>query len=357
MLEVFPSPSAGPFGRRLKRERGARVPVTVVTGFLGAGKTTLVRHFLKCPEGAGTAVIVNEFGSTGIDDALLRSSSDNVALLGNGCLCCNVRSDLAVTLRRLISDRERGVVPYFGRIVIETSGLADPSPILATFATDRALGGEFHVEAVIALIAAPNGLHTIETFAEARRQIILADHIVISKTDIADEDAAAILTRTLREFNPRARIIEAVAGRVDPQWILAEEIGERAAGFMADCATHTDDIGSFMLIEDEPIAWDAFARTMEALVALRGADLLRVKGFLNVAGCIGPVVVQFVQHLAHPPVELERWSDDDRRSRVVFIARNLNERQVKGLFAAVRAVVTPDPALRSPLATVRPGAR
>src|SRR5215470_14879412 len=208
MLELFPSPTAGPFGRRLKRERGTRVPVTVVTGFLGAGKTTLVRHFLGRPEGAGTAVIVNEFGSTGIDDALLRSSSDNVALLGNGCLCCNVRSDLAVTLRRLIADRARGVVPHFGRIVIETSGLADPSPILATF-------------------------------AEARRQIILADRIVISKTDIADEDAPAILTRTLRELNPRARIIEAVAGRVDPQWILAEEIGARAAGLMADCATHT----------------------------------------------------------------------------------------------------------------------
>jgi G3E family GTPase len=340
MLELFSSPTAGPFGRRLKRERGARVPVTVVTGFLGAGKTTLVRHFLRRPEGASTAVIVNEFGESGIDDALLRSSSDNVALLGNGCLCCNVRSDLAVTLRRLIADRERGVVPHFGRIVIETSGLADPSPILTTFATDRALGGECHVEAVIAVIAAPNGLHTIETFAEARRQIILADRIVISKTDIADADAPAVLTRTLRELNPRARIIEAVAGRLDPQWILAEETGERAAGFMADCATHTDNIMSFTLVEDEPIMWDAFARTMETLVALRGPDLLRVKGFLNVAGCTGPVVVQFVQHLAHPPVELERWPDGDRRSRVVFIARNLSERQVKGLLAAVRAVAT-----------------
>ncbi len=357
MLELFPSPTAGPFGRRLKRERGARVPVTVVTGFLGAGKTTLLRHFLRRPEGAGTAVIVNEFGSTGIDDALLRSSSDNVALLGNGCLCCNVRSDLAVTLRRLIADRERGVVPHFGRIVIETSGLADPSPILTTFATDRALGGEFHVEAVIAVIAAPNGLHTIETFAEARRQIILADRIVISKTDIADEDAPPILTRTLRQLNPRACIIEAIAGRLEPQWILAVETREGAAGFMADAAIHTDEIASFTLVEDGPIAWDAFARTMETLVALRGADLLRVKGLLNVAGCAGPVVVQFVQHLAHPPVELERWPDDDRRSRVVFIARNLSERQVKGLLAAVRAVLTPDPALRSPPATARPGAR
>src|SRR5262249_24488012 len=157
-------------------------------------------------------------------DALLRSSSDNVALLGNGCLCCSVRSDLQVMLHRLIADRERGVVPHFARIMIETSGLADPSPILATFATDRALGGEFHVEAVIAVVAAQNGIRTIDSFAEARRQIILADRIVISKTDIADEDAPAILAKTLRELNPRACIIEAVAGRVDPQWILAEQI-------------------------------------------------------------------------------------------------------------------------------------
>src|SRR5215471_10160316 len=210
MLELFPSPTAGPFGRRLKRERGGRVAVTVVTGFLGAGKTTLVRHFLRLPEGTGTAVIVNEFGETGIDDALLRSSSDNIALLGNGCLCCTVRSDLQVTLHRLVADRERCVVPHFRRIVIETSGLADPSPILTSFATDRVLGGEFHVEAVIAVVAAQNGVDTLERFAEARRQIILADRIVISKTDIADEDASIILTRMLRALNPRARIAEAV---------------------------------------------------------------------------------------------------------------------------------------------------
>ena len=147
MLDLFPSREAGPFGRRLKRARGARIPVTVVTGFLGAGKTTLVRRFLATPEGAGTAVVINEFGSVGIDDALVRGSSDEVTLLGNGCLCCNTRSDLQVALRNLVAERAQGTVPQFQRILIETSGLADPGPILQTFATDRALGAEFHARA------------------------------------------------------------------------------------------------------------------------------------------------------------------------------------------------------------------
>jgi G3E family GTPase len=337
MLELFPSSTAGRFGRRLKRERGARVPVTIVTGFLGAGKTTLVRHFLGTPEGAGTAVIVNEFGEAGIDDALLRSSSDNIALLGNGCLCCNVRSDLQVTLHRLVADRERGVIPYFQRIVVETSGLADPSPILTTFATDRALGSEFHVEAVITVIAAQSGAETIATFTEARRQVILADRIVISKADIADDDAPALLAARLRALNPRADIIEAVNGELDPQWILAESLAA-PAGFVAAEAGHTDDIASFTIVETQPIAWAPFACAMEALIALRGADLLRVKGVLDVVGCRGPVVVQFVQHLAHPPVELDRWPDGERTSRIVFIARNTDEAVVKRLFAAMRAV-------------------
>jgi G3E family GTPase len=332
MLELFPSSTAGPFGRRLKRARGARIPVTVVTGFLGAGKTTLVRHFLRTPEGAGTAVIVNEFGETGIDHALLRNSSDNIALIGNGCLCCNVRSDLQVTLHRLVADRERGAIPHFQRIVIETSGLADPSPILTTFATDRALGGEFHVEAVITVIAAQSGVETIAAFAEARRQVILADRIVISKADIADDEAPAVLAARLRALNSRADIIEAVQGALDPHWILAE--GPALAGFIADEA----GIATFTITETRPIEWRPFACAMEALIALRGADLLRVKGVLDVAGCRGPVVVQFVGHLAHPPVELDRWPDGERTSRIVFIARNLNEQAMKDLFSATRAV-------------------
>src|SRR5215216_456524 len=146
MLDLFPSRSIGPFGRRQRYARGGKIPVTVVTGFLGAGKTTLLRRFLSTPQGAGTAVVVNEFGEIGIDDALLRTSTDQTVLLGNGCLCCFTRSDLQMALRTLFIDRERGNVPHFRRVIIETSGLADPGPVLQTFATDRALGGEFFLE-------------------------------------------------------------------------------------------------------------------------------------------------------------------------------------------------------------------
>jgi G3E family GTPase len=343
MQELFRSPSAGRFGRRQKRERGARIPVTVVTGFLGAGKTTLVKHFLETPEGHGTAVLVNEFGQEGIDDALLRGSTDKTVLLGNGCLCCNFRSDLQNALHRMVVDRERGVIPPFGRVVIETSGLADPSPILTTFATDRALGGEFFVEAVITVIAAGSGLKTTGKYAEARRQVMLADRIVISKADIADEDAVEITTARLRELNPRARIIAADYGRLEPAWITEAASARDGAMFLAEAVEveHTDQVKSFTITEDAPIAWEPFARAMETLIALRGADLLRVKGFLNVAGCKGPVVVQFVQHIAHPPVELAAWPDVDRKSRIVFITRDIGEREARELLRAVRAVANP----------------
>jgi G3E family GTPase len=333
MLDLFPSRAAGPFGRRLRRERGARIPVTVVTGFLGAGKTTLIRRFLKTPEGAGTAVIVNEFGAVGIDDALIRDSAEETVLLGNGCVCCITRTDLQVALRKLVFDRERGSVPPFARVIIETSGLADPAPILQTFSTDRALGGEFHIDVVLAVVDAVNGQAEIDSAAEARKQIILADRIVVSKTDLVSPSAVENLTRHLKALNPRAAIDIGIAGAIDPIRLIEPAASERGA-FVAE-AEHVDGIASFVITQEEPIAWPQFSRAMETLIALRGADLLRVKGILNVDGCRGPVVVQYVQHLAHPPVELETWPDANHDSRIVFIARGIAERDVKALFAAV----------------------
>ena len=336
MLDLFPSREASPFGRRQKRERGARIPVTIVTGFLGAGKTTLIRRFLKLPEGQGTAVIVNEFGAVGIDDALMRDSTEATVLLGNGCLCCVTRSDLQVALRRLVFDRERGTVPHFDRVVIETSGLADPAPILQTFSTDRALGGEFHIDVVLAVVDAVNGEAALEDAAEARKQVILADRLIVSKTDLAAPAAVERLTRRLQQLNAHAAIDIAVAGALDPCRIIEPATGERSA-FIAE-AEHGDGIASFVVEQQAPIEWPTFSRAMETLIALRGPDLLRVKGILNVNGCRGPVVVQYVQHLAHPPVELQAWPDANRASRVVFITRGISEREVRNLFAAVQAL-------------------
>jgi G3E family GTPase len=262
MNELFPSPAAGRFVRRLKRERGARVPVTVITGFLGAGKTTLLKRFLATPEGQGTAVVVNEFGATGIDDALIRSSADETVLLGNGCLCCITRTDLQHALRRMVVERERGELPDFRRIVIETSGLADPSPILQTFATDRALGGVFHVEALITVVDAVTGGDTLQWSAEARKQVILADRLIVTKTDIAGEGASAALSGRLRALNPGAGIDEAINGEIDPARLIEPASGRHNA-FVAEAA-HSDGIGSFVLTDDKPMPWAVFARSMDA---------------------------------------------------------------------------------------------
>ena len=333
MTALFSSPSAGLFGRRQKRERGARVPVTVLTGFLGAGKTTLLNRFLATPEGRGTAVVINEFGAAGVDDALVRASADETVLIGNGCLCCVSRSDLQETLRKLVIDRERGDIPDFRRVVIETSGLADPSPILQTFATDRALGDAFHVDVVLTAADAATGLDTLGRSSEARRQAILADRLVVTKTDLAAGDA---LVARLRALNPRAEIDIAVDGALDPARLTEPTAAERNI-FVAE-AEHSDGIASFVLTFDKPVRWPVFARTMETLIALRGPDLLRAKGFLAVEGCQGPVLVQFVQHLAPPPVELDAWPDANRTSRVVFITRGISEAHVRALFAVVEAL-------------------
>ena len=336
MLDLFPSREAGLFGRRLKRARGARIPVTVVTGFLGAGKTTLVRRFLESPEGQGTAVIVNEFGAVGIDDALVRDSAEQTVLLGNGCICCITRSDLQLALRQLLIDRERGLVPGFARIVIETSGLADPAPILQTFSTDRALGGEFHIDVLLAVVDAVNGEANLKTAAEARKQVILADRVVISKSDLAGAAEIELLIRHLQDLNPRAAIDVAVSGAIAADRLIVPVAAERSS-FIAE-AEHSDGISSFVLERWKPMQWPAFTRAMETLIALRGGDLLRVKGILDVAGCQGPVVVQYVQHLAHPPVELQSWPDQNRNSRIVFITRNIAESQVRDLFASVETL-------------------
>ena len=309
--------------------------MSIVTGFLGAGKTTLIRALLESPEGANTALIINEYGEVGIDNALLRASSDATVLLGNGCLCCLARSDLQETLRALFADRARGAVPSFQRVVIETSGLADPGPLLQTFASDRALGQEFHLQAMIAVIDAPNGARNLASAPEAREQIALADRIVLTKADLADpsfliEEIAALTA---------APVERAVNGVIDPAYLLDERLDLPKHIPEHDHAhAHSRGVDSFVMTFERSLHWPAFEQAMAVLTALRGADLLRVKGIVAVEGAKGPVVVHAVQHTAHRPVELQAWPDDDHRSRLVFITRGIGKAEVEALFAAVASI-------------------
>jgi G3E family GTPase len=339
--DIFASASGSPFGRRQRRARGARIPTILVTGFLGAGKTTLIRELLATPEGANSALVINEFGEVGIDQALLASSSDTVTLLGNGCVCCAVRSDLEAAMSGLASQRARGEVPSFERVVIETSGLADPAPILQTFMNERALGRTFHLDLVVTVVDATNGLLSLREAPEARSQAVIADRIVLTKTDLASPDEVHALTAKLRELNGRAEIHHAIAGRIAPGVLLDEaDVSGVARGMMAgDAAEHAADVDSFVLVMDAPLPWPVFARALETLLALRGPDLLRIKGLVAVEGRPGPVVIQAVRHVAHPPVELEAWPDGDRRSRLVFITRGVRRDAVASLFDAVRGLV------------------
>jgi G3E family GTPase len=312
--------------------------VSIVTGFLGAGKTTLIRALLDSPEGANTAVVVNEYGEVGIDNALLRGSSDATVLLGNGCVCCLARSDLQETLRTLFADRARGAVPSFQRVIIETSGLADPGPLLQTFASDRALGEEFHLQALVTVIDAPNGARNLASAPEAREQVALADRIVLTKSDLADP---AALVAQLRELTA-APIERAVNGAIEPTYLLDERLDLPKEIPTHDHAhAHSHGIESFVVRFGKPLAWPAFEQAMAVLTALRGADLLRVKGIVAVEGVAGPVVIHAVQHTSHRPVELQDWPDSDHNSRLVFITRGIGRAAVENLLAAVAAVARP----------------
>jgi G3E family GTPase len=340
-----------------------RLPVTVITGFLGSGKTTLIRRLLAHPGMNRAAVIVNEFGEVGIDHDLIAASSENVALLSNGCLCCVVRTDLQETLRTLFAQRRAGEVIDFDRVLVETSGLADPAPVIQTLASDTLLAAHYRLDGVVTLVDAVNGPGQLDREAEAVKQAVLADRLLITKTDLA---GAAPLRERLHALNPRAAVAEVVQGEIDPAFLTgiglasaradAAQVGRwlgtgsgEGAYLGAVAPRHDRSITTFTLRFDRPFAWPTFSAAMELLTSLRGPDLLRVKGLVNVEGEAGPVVVQGVQHVFHPPVTLAAWPSEDRGSRLVFITRGIDEPAVAALFAAVgmlRGAAAPDQATR-----------
>jgi G3E family GTPase len=339
-----------------------KLPVSLITGFLGSGKTTLLKRLLRDPAMNRAAVIINEFGEVGIDHELVASSSESMTLLSNGCLCCTVRTDLQETLRELFIKRRAGEVIDFDRVFVETTGLADPVPVLHTLQTDGMLGAQYRLDCVVTLVDAVNGARNLDDAPEAAKQAAVADRIVITKSDIAPPAAVADLEARLARLNPFAARTIAVDGELDIEFL--RDVGPRSTRATKDLdrwlspsgeprpggaylgerlrtGAHDASIRSFCLWFDTPFSWDSFAAAVQVLTSLRGSDLLRVKGLVNVAGEAGPVVVQGAQHVFHPPVTLESWPGDDRRSRIVFITRNLERESVEPLFAAVGALAAP----------------
>lgn len=340
------------------------IPLTLLTGFLGSGKTTLLNRLLHAPALKGTAVIVNEFGEIPLDHLLVEKIDDNLMVLASGCLCCTLRGDLVTALEKLLRDLDNGRVS-FDRVMLETTGLADPAPILQTLMSHPYLVLRFRLDGVVTLVDALNGLSTLDRHPEAVKQAAVADRLVISKTDLADAGAVAALTARLRALNPAAPLLDAVAGEATPErlldcglydparkipdvtrWLKDEAYAAAEAehahghhhhdhGHAHDVNRHDDRVRAFTLASDEAIPAATFELFLELLKSMHGPNLLRVKGIVKIEEMAErPVVIHGVQHVFHPPAQLDAWPDDDRRTRMVFIVRDIEPRAVHELFDA-----------------------
>ena len=316
-------------------------PIIVVSGFLGSGKTTLLRNLLADPRAGEAAVIVNEFGEVGIDHHLVRQTDARTTLLHNGCICCSMRDDLAEALRGLLSQRQRGAIPRFTRVVIETTGLADPAPILQTIVADPVIRTHYRVERVVATIDAPGGAANLAAYGEALRQTAAADVVVVTKQDLASPETAAALKAELRDINPTAIVADAAFGQIDFGVLFTNtrhagapgnlgilgNLGQvPAMGLAAPASMHAASgrVASRCLVFEAPLNWQMFGIWLTMLLHRHGDRVLRVKGLLNVGDEKGPLLIEGVQHVMHAPRHLQEWPDEDRRSRIVFIARDLN---------------------------------
>lgn len=319
--------------------RVGKRPVTIVTGFLGSGKTTLLTRLLGRPEMRTTGTIVNEFGKVSLDHHLLRRVDEQTVLVGGGCLCCGMRGDLVKALMELLDTDQRGL-SRVDRVVIETTGLADPAPIVFTIVADPILQHHFYVDRVITTVDAVNGQLHMDRDPESSKQVAVADVIVVTKSDIAPPETVSALIQRLHLLNPSASVQEATCGEGDPTLLFSSERAEDLADVLGDQqqglrskvlpaspSPHLSDIRSISIMFDQPLDWTAFGVWFSMLLYARGEAILRVKGMVNV-GEAGPVVLNGVQHIIHPPQHLEVWPTEDHRSRIMFIMKSLDPNEV-----------------------------
>ncbi|VAV92800.1 Metal chaperone, involved in Zn homeostasis [hydrothermal vent metagenome] len=334
------------------------VPVSILTGFLGAGKTTLLNDLLKHPEMNDTAVIINEFGDVGIDHLLVETADDNVFEMASGCLCCTIRGDLVDTLCDLMARRQKGTIKTFNKVVIETTGLADPAPVLHTIMNHPVLLEHYRLEGVITVVDTVNGSATLDVHEEAVKQVAVADRLVLTKADLlvgkqGEEKLFAIIAR-LKKLNRAARMLEVTTGEATPQnlfntgiydpetktanvarWLAADAYDNTGHNHGHDPNRHDDHIESFSITSDKAISQWNLDLFLELLRGYHGPNLLRVKGIIKLEEDLQkPLVIHGVQHIFHPPFQLDKWPDDDHRSRMVFITRDIKKAQLEDLFKA-----------------------
>jgi G3E family GTPase len=320
-----------------------RIPVTLFTGFLGSGKTTLLNRLIGTPAFEHAAVVINEFGEMAIDHLLVASPMEHLVVLDNGCICCSARGDLAGALRTLARGRAQGV-PAFDRVLVETTGLADPVPLMETLCEDADMADRFRPHGVVTMVDGINAAAQLDEFAEPVKQVAIADRLLVSKPDLAPADALARLEARLRTLNPGAPIVRVVTTEADamtalgPAWTpeaegafdwfaRAEQVARASGGPRGEHLARSDSLQSFTLWHDAPVTRAGLVLWLDKLAGLRGSQLLRVKGVLNVEG--EPVAVHAVQRIVHEPIVLARWPDDERRSRLVFITRGLERQAVE----------------------------